>query len=332
MSSDASEVGVSPRRQLQALLTPFKYVIRRIYREWRLVRKHGELLVLALPALVFVVIFDYLPMVGNLVAFTRYRYDRGVFGSEFIGFGNFEFFITSQTAFDVTRNTILYNLGFIAITTAVALTFAVLLNELPRKWAVVYQTALFLPHFLSWVVVSYVTNGFLDFRHGFLNQALESVGQDKVQWYFEAKYWPYILNIVHLWKAVGFSTLVYYASIIGIDTTYYEAARVDGANKWQMTRHITIPMLMPMVIILFILALGNIFRGDFGLFFFIPNNSSFLYGTTDIIDTYVYRALTEIGNLGMGAAVGLYQSVVGLFTVLGANWLVRRLNREHALW
>jgi putative aldouronate transport system permease protein len=300
--------------------------------EWRHLLSQRELLILALPAMLMMLIFDYLPMIGNVIAFTRFRYDRGIFGSEWVGFRNFEFFFTSQAAVNITRNTVLYNMAFIIITLVIALSFAVLLNELPRKWAVIYQTMLFLPFFLSWVVVSYVTTAFLDFRHGYANQLLASAGQSPVRWYFEPEYWPYILNIVHLWKSVGFSTLVYYAGIIGIDTTYYEAARVDGATKWHMVRHITIPLLMPLVIILFILALGNIFRGDFGLFFFIPNNSSFLYGTTDIIDTYVYRALTQVADMGMGTAVGLYQSTVGLITVVLANWVVRRVSRDYALW
>jgi putative aldouronate transport system permease protein len=301
-------------------------------RERRYFLRNQELLILSLPALIFILIFDYIPLAGNVVAFMRYRYDQGIFGSEWVGLKNFEFFFTSNAALNVTRNTVLYNLGFIIITMVVALTFAILLNEIPRKWAVIYQTVLFLPYFLSWVVVGYVADAFLDFRNGYANQMMVTAGQEPVRWYFEPRYWPYILNIVHLWKSVGFSTLVYYAGIMGIDETYYEAARVDGATKWQQVRYVTLPLLMPLVIILLILGLGNIFRGDFGLFFFIPKNSSFLYATTDIIDTYVYRALTRISDLGMGTAVGLYQSVVGVITVFAANWLVRRISREHALW
>lgn len=309
-----------------------KRLSRILKKEWQYFLRDRQLLVLALPALIFMLVFDYIPLLGNYIAFTRYRYDQGIFGSEFVGLKNFEFFFTSNIALNVTLNTVLYNLGFLIITTAVALLFAIMLNEIPRRWAMIYQTALFIPHFLSWVVVSYVTTAFLDYRHGFANQALEMFGQSSVRWYFEPEPWPFILNIVHLWKSVGFATLIYYAGIMGIDPTYYEAAVVDGATKFQMVRYITLPLLLPLVLILVILGLGNIFRGDFGLFFFIPNNSSFLYGTTDIIDTFVYRALTQIADLGMGTAVGLYQSTVGLITIYLANRLIRRVSREHALW
>jgi putative aldouronate transport system permease protein len=278
------------------------------------------------------IIFSYIPMVGILIAFKRYRYDLGIFGSKWVGLENFRFFFTSRVAGVVTRNTVLYNLGFIAITTLVSLAFAVMLNELKRGWVKFHQTAMFLPYFLSWVVVSYIVLGLLDYGHGYFNQVRKLLGWQPIRWYFEPKYWPYILNIVHLWKSVGFSTLVYYAGIMGIDPAYYEAAKIDGASKRQLVRHITLPLLMPLVITLFILALGNIFRGDFGLFFFVPNNSSFLFSATDIIDTYVYRALTQISDLGMGTAVGLYQSVVGLIAVVLTNLAVRKINPERALW
>jgi len=306
--------------------------LKRTKKGWSRFKRNIELTILALPAVIWMLIFRYIPMVGVIIAFKRYRYDLGIFDSPWVGFKNFEFFFTSRVAGVVTRNTILYNLGFILITTTVSLTFAVLLNELPRGWVKFHQTALFLPYFLSWVAVSYIVTAFLDYQHGYVNEARQILGMEPVRWYFEPKYWPIILNIVHLWKSVGFSTLVYYAGIMGIDPTLYEAAEIDGASKWQLTRYITLPLLMPLVIVLFILALGNIFRGDFGLFFFVPSNSSFLFSATDIIDTYVYRALFQIADLGMGAAVGLYQSVVGLITVLLANTIVRRISRERALW
>jgi putative aldouronate transport system permease protein len=304
----------------------------RLRREWIYLKKNGELLILSLPAVVWMAIFSFAPMIGLLIAFKRYRYDLGILGSEWVGLKNFEFFFTSRVAGVVTRNTVLYNLGFFFITTVVSLTFAILLNELSRSSVKLYQTSMFLPYFLSWVVVSYIVLAFLDSQHGYVNQLLEVLGFEAVKWYFKPKYWPYILNIVHLWKSVGFSTLVYYAGIMGIDPEYYEAAIVDGASKWQLVRHITLPLLSPLVIVLFILALGGIFRGDFGLFFFVPSNSSFLFATTDIIDTYVYRALTRIADLGMGTAVGLYQSVVGLITVVVANHLIRKVAPERALW
>lgn len=307
-------------------------LLQQLRQEKRAFKKNREIFVLSLPALLYMLVFNFLPMIGLVIAFKNFRYDLGVFGSQWAGLKNFEFFFTSQAALAITRNTVLYNLGFIIITTTVALTFAILLNELTRTWVKVHQTAMFLPYFLSWVVISYITLAFLDHQHGFLNQVLAYLGLAELRWYFEPDYWPVILNVAHLWKSVGFSSLVYYAGIMGIDPIYYEAAMLDGASKLQMIRHITLPLLTPLIAILIILALGGIFRGDFGLFFFVPNNSSFLFRTTDIIDTYVYRALTEISNLGMGTAVGLYQSLVGFFTIVSANWIVRRINEEKALW
>ncbi|WNQ11379.1 ABC transporter permease subunit [Paenibacillus aurantius] len=274
----------------------------------------------------------YIPMFGVIVAFKNYRYDKGILGSDWIGFKNFEFLFKSETAFRITRNTVLYNLGYMAVTTICALAVAILLNEISKKWLKIYQTSMILPFFLSWVVVSYITNAFLDHQNGFLNGWLAAMGFEKVQWYFNAKYWPFILNIVHLWKAIGFSALVYYAGILGIDAELYEAARIDGAKRWQMVTNITIPQLTPLIIILLILSIGNMFRGDFGLHFFIPNNSGMTYSTTDIIDTYIYRALSEVGDISMASAVGLYQSFVGFVLVVTANYTVRKINDENSLF
>ncbi|WP_314590491.1 ABC transporter permease subunit [Paenibacillus terrigena] len=303
-----------------------------IKKEWRHFKRNRELFVMSLPAIVYKLLLSYLPMLGLVIAFKQYRYDLGIFGSEWVGFKNFKFFFNSDTAFIVTRNTILYNLAFIVLTMLVALTLAILLNELSRKWIKVHQTVLFLPYFLSWVVVGYVVLAFLDHKNGFLNVILGMFGQDAIKWYEQAQYWPVIIIITQLWKAVGFSTLIYYAGMLSIDSSYYEAAKIDGANRWQMIRKITIPTLMPLIVILFIIDVGKIFRADFGLFYFIPNDSSFLYSTTDVIDTYVYRSLRVVGDIGMSTAIGLYQSVVGFILVLLANWVVKKINSDNALW
>lgn len=300
--------------------------------EWNHFKKNRELFVLSLPAVVFKFIFSYLPLVGLIIAFKKFNYAKGLWGSEWVGWKNFSFFFASDNAFRITRNTILYNMSFIVLTTAIAVTLAILMNEISKRWLKLHQTALFLPYFLSWVVVSYVTLGFLDNGSGFLNQLLQQFGMAPVKWYQEAAYWPVILILVHLWKAVGFSALIYYAGIIGIDSSYYEAARIDGASRLQMIRSITIPLLTPLIIILFIVAVGQIFRADFGLFFFVPNDTSFLYPTTDVIDTYVYRSLRVVGDIGMSSAIGLYQSVVGLALVLAANYAVKKINSDNALW
>lgn len=303
-----------------------------IARELKHVRKNRELILLSLPGAVYKLIFYYLPLVGLLIAFKKYNYSKGLLGSEWVGFKNFDFFFSSSLAWRVTRNTILYNIAFMALTTVAALALAVMLNELTKRWFKVHQTILFLPYFLSWVVVGYITSGFLDYEHGAVNTLLSSFGFEPRNWYQEAGYWPAIIIIVQLWKAVGFQTLVYFAGIVAIDPSYYEAARMDGASKWQMIRNITIPLLTPLVVILLIVGVGSIFRADFGLFYYIPGDSSFLYPVTDVIDTYVVRTLRTIGDVGMSTAVGLYQSVVGFVLVLAANYIIRKINEENALW
>ncbi|QGQ99966.1 sugar ABC transporter permease [Paenibacillus psychroresistens] len=271
-------------------------------------------------------------MFGIIIAFKNFHYDLGFWGSKWIGFKNFEFLFKTDAAVRITRNTILYNLGYMITTTSAALALAVLLNEIGKRWLKLYQTALFLPYFLSWVVVGYIALAFLDNENGYINQILVQLGFEKVAFYFEAKYWPYILNAFQLWKNIGFSTLIYYAGILSIDAELYEAARMDGATRLQMIRRITLPLLKPLIIILLILSLGNMFRGDFGLHYFIPNNVGLIYSSTDIIDTYVYRALSSLGDVGMASAVGLYQSVVGLVLVLLANYIVRKVNDENSLF
>ncbi|MFD1176962.1 ABC transporter permease [Paenibacillus puldeungensis] len=295
-------------------------------------RNNRELFLLSLPGIFYTLIFAYIPMIGLVIAFKNYRYDLGIFGSKWVGLENFRYLFSTDTAWRITRNTVLYNTAYIVVTTAAALLLAVLLSEIKAKWSKFYQTALFLPHFLSWVLVGYVAYAFLNHSDGLINRTLQAFGMEPVSWYQNPEPWPVILILVHLWKAVGFNTLIYFAGIMGINGDYYEAARIDGATKWQMAVKITVPLLSPLVIILLILSIGNMFRGDFGLHYFIPNNSGFLYGATDIIDTYVYRALREIGNVSMSAATGFYQSVVGFVLVLLANRIVRKINPDHSLW
>ncbi|MFD2332604.1 ABC transporter permease [Cohnella sp. GCM10020058] len=304
----------------------------RVRSEWSLFKKNAELFTLGLPGLAYIFLFSYLPMLGIVMAFKDFHYDKGIWGSAWIGFKNFEFFFVSDYAFRITRNTVLYQIGYLLLTTVFSLTFAVLLNEISRKAVKVYQTALFLPYFLSWVVVYYIVFTLLDLKNGLLNRLLEAFGAAPHNWYLETGPWPYILNIVSLWKNIGFSTLVYFAAIIAISPEYYEAARIDGATRWQMARKITIPLIMPIISILLILSVGGLISGDFGLHYFIPNNSGMTFPTTDIIDTYVYRALTKLGDVGMASAVGLFQSTVGLVLVLLANALAKRLNPENSLW
>ncbi|GGD99101.1 ABC transporter permease [Paenibacillus nasutitermitis] len=301
-------------------------------RQFRFSKGDRELTLLALPSILYIFVFSYLTMFGVIIAFKNYRYDKGMLGSEWVGLSNFKFFFISDKAFIVTRNTIMYSLWFWIITTLSALLVAILLNEISRKWSKYYQTIMFLPTFVSWVVVMFLAQMFLNHNYGFLNRFFEAIGMERILWYLEPTYWPLILTFAHLWKAIGFSALVYYAGIVAIDPSYYEAARMDGATRFQMARKITIPMLSPLIIILMIMAIGNMFRGDFGLHFFVSNNAPLLYNTTDIIDTFVYRALSVSGDISMATAVGFYQSFVGLLLVVGANYTVRKISEENSLW
>lgn len=300
--------------------------------EWFYLKKNAELLILLIPGFLLIFIFAYLPMFGVVIAFKDYRYDMGILGSAWVGLKNFEFFFVSDNAWRITRNTVLYEGAYMITTTLTALVMAILMNEVRRKWLRIHQTALFIPFCLSWVVVSYLTNAFLDSKNGFLNQLLEMMNLPTHNWYLEAAPWPYILLSVNLWKNVGFAALVYFAGIMGINQEYYEAARIEGATRWQLATRITLPLLSNLITILLILSVGNIFKGDFGLHYFIPNNSGMTFATTDIIDTYVYRALNEFGDIGMSSAVGLYQSFVGLVLVVLANGVVRKINDENALF
>jgi putative aldouronate transport system permease protein len=300
--------------------------------EWYHLKKNSELLLLLMPGALLVLIFSYLPMFGTVLAFKDFRYDKGFWGSEWIGFDNFKFFFVSDNAWLITRNTVGYGLIYMILTTVIALTFAILMNEMGKKWLRIHQTAMFIPYCLSWVVVSYLALALLDSSGGYLNKILEFFHLDTHMWYLETKPWPYILVSAYLWKNIGFSTLVYFAGIMGINQEYYEAAKIDGASRWQMAMRVTLPMLSTLIVVLLILAIGHIFVGDFGLHYFIPNNNGMTFPTTDIIDTYVFRALRVYGDIGMSTAIGLYQSVVGLVLVITANYVVRKINEENSLF
>lgn len=306
--------------------------------EIKMFRKNSELFLLALPGLLLLFVFCYLPIPGLVLAFKKFNYALGLWGSKWAGFDNFRFFFSSQDAYRITRNTILYNFTFMILTTLIAVALAILLKEVGRRWMRVHQTVLFLPYFLSWVVIAYVALSLFDYgdgiihANGYVNKVLEMLGFEPVRWYYEGQYWPYIITLFQLWKHIGFTTLIYFAGLIGIDPTYYEAAEMDGASKWQKTRTITVPLLMPLIVILLILDIGKIFRSDFGLFYFVPNNSSLLYPATDVIDTYVFRSLLGLGDIGMSTAIGFYQSAVGFLLVVGSNYVIRRIDEEKSLW
>ncbi|MDR0396540.1 MAG: ABC transporter permease subunit [Oscillospiraceae bacterium] len=292
-------------------------------------REDIPLYAMALPGALALIIFAYLPMMGLLIAFQDFNVSKGVFGSAFVGMSNFRFLFSTTDAFTITRNTVLYNLAFIVVNTTVAVVLALMLSELlSSKTAKTLQTIYMLPYFLSWAVVAIVLLGFIERDYGMVNRMLGG----KVDYYRRRELWPGLLVFVNCWKNVGYSTVLYLAVISGISHDYYEAAALDGATKFQQARFITIPHLRFILGVSLIMAMGNIFRGDFGLFYVVTRNTGRLYPVTDVIDTYIYRGLTSLGNVGMATAAGLYQSAVGFILVLAVNAAVTKIDPESAMF
>ena len=295
-------------------------------------KKNSELTLLALPAVIMLFIFHYIPLFGLVLPFLDYRYDTGFFGSAFAGLKNFEFLFSGSGILAATRNTVLYNIAFIVIGTCCSLAVALVLNELRKNMVKIYQTILFLPYFVSWVVVGFVFSAFLDMEYGVFNKILAFFGKDAVMWYNEPKYWPFLILFINIWKGVGYGALLYYASLMSVDSSYYEAAILDGASKMKQIWYISLPALKPMILLCFIMNIGSLFKGDFGLFYNVPLNSSLLYSTTDVIDTFVYRALINLNDIGMSSAATFYQSFVGLILVNLSNWIIKKVDADSAMF
>lgn len=300
----------------------------------KIFRRYWPLYLMLLPGTLYLIINNYIPMTGIVVAFKQYNVRDGLYKSPNIGFKNFEFLFKTKDAWLIIRNTIFYNLAFIVIGTVLAISVAIILNEIKNKAAKqAYQTVILIPFLISMVVVSYLVFAFLSDGNGFLNNTvLLAFGKKPVSWYNRPEFWPFILIFVNTWKSLGYNCILYYATICGIDGSLYEAAIVDGANRWQRIVNVTLPCLKSTIIILTLMNLGNIFRSDFGLFYQVPMNSGTLLDVTNTIDTYVYRGLTQTNNIGMSSAAGLYQSVVGFVLVLTANLIVRKIDDESALF
>lgn len=291
-----------------------------------------ELTSLALPGILYFLVFCYLPMFGIVIAFKKYSYVKGIWGSDWIGFKNFRFFFTSQDAMRITRNTVLYNVVFIVLGIFCAVVVALLLYEIKERYLIkIYQTSIILPNFLSWVIVGYISYILLNPNYGVFNQVLRLLGKEGISWYSETVYWPFILTGFNIWKNVGMDSIIYYAALLGISKELYEAAEIDGANKWQKVKNVSVPHLVPTIIILAITKVGNIMRGDFGLFYQIPKDIGLLYPVTDVIDTYVFRGLRG-GDMGTSSAVGLFQSVVGLILVVITNYIVNKIEPDNAMF
>lgn len=292
-----------------------------------------QLFTMALPIIIALIIFCYLPMFGIIIAFKDFKFDRGIFGSEWVGFKNFYFFFQSSDFVRVVRNTLLYNTAFIIFSTAVSVSLAIMLSHIGRKRFVkFYQSAMFLPNFLSWVVVSFMAMTFFNYQNGILNIIIQRFGGEPVSWYNTPEYWPVILIFFNVWKGAGYNSLIYYSSILGIDTSIYESAELDGCKTMGKIFYITIPLLRPTMITLILLAIGNIFRADFGLFYQIPLNSGSLMNTTDVVDTYIYRTFRVTGNAGISSAVGLCQSVIGLILVSVSNFAANKLEEDSGIF
>lgn len=300
-------------------------------------RKHMKTLAITLmmlPGTIWLLVFRYLPMLGIVIAFQDYRPHppnptlfNNIRHSQFIGLDNFRFIFSSDRSWNMLRNTLAYNFTFLVLTMIFSLALAICLNEIRRKFfAKLYQTLMFFPFFISWVVASYFVFAFFDPTFGLLSHVRD--------WYFDPRGWPVILTIAHLWKNLGFNCIIFVAAISGIDQGLYEAAAIDGASKWRQVWSITIPSVRPMIIILFIMAIGRIFNADFGLFWNIPMNMGQLQRVTEVFDTYVFRVMQMpfAGAMGMATAAGMFQNIIGLICVLGANAVVRKLDRESAMF
>jgi len=294
--------------------------------------KNRGLTGLALPGIAILILFNYVPLYGLLLPFKQYKYDLGIWNSPWTGFDNFEFLFNGNVLLRVLRNTVLYNSVFIVLGTFISVGFALMLFELSRKFVRVYQTILFVPYFISWVVAGFAFMALLDMDYGILNQVLGFFGQAPIMWYNDPKYWPYILVVAAVWKGIGYGSIIYYAALMGIDSEYYEAAKIDGAGKLRCAISISIPSLWPIITLMVILQIGSIFYSDFGLFYNVTLNSTLLYPTTDVIDTFVYRSLIDMGDMGMSSAAGFFQSITGFTLVLLTNFAVRKINSDNALF
>ena len=303
-------------------------------------KKTLVLLTMVAPVAIWLLLLRYLPMGGIVLAFKNYKVNprnpsfiSNLINSKWVGFKNFEFLFKTDSAWVMIRNTLAYNIVFIILGVIIPVAFAIMMNEITRKFfKKAYQTMMFFPYFLSWVVVSYFLNAFLDAQYGMIPAMQEAAGHARTSWYTTPGPWPFILTFANLWKNVGYSTVLSLAAITGIDTNQYEAAAIDGATKWQQVLHVTIPHLRTMIAILFIMNVGKIFASDFGLFYNVPMQNGALFSVTQTIDTYVYRAYMATGDPGQSSAAGLLQNVLGFVCILTANGIVKKIDSESSLF
>lgn len=297
-------------------------------------RKWVPIFIMMSPGLIYLLVNNYLPMFGLVIAFKKVNFQLGIWESPWAGFSNFTYLFKTPEALTITRNTLLYNAAFITVNTGLSLSFALFITEMKSKFCKkIYQSAVLLPYLMSAVIVSYIVYALLSPDKGMVNNSiLKPLGKKPVSWYMEPKYWPFILLLVNAWKGVGYNCLVFIAGLSGISPGFYEAARLDGASKWQEIFYISLPCMKTSIITLVLLQIGRIFYSDFGLFYQVPMNSGALFDVTNTIDTYVYRSLLQLGNIGMASAAGFYQSIVGFGLILVCNALVRGMDKDSALF
>ena len=289
------------------------------------------LYLMMLPGLIYLIANNYIPMFGILIAFKKINFSLGILQSPWCSLENFKFLFVTKDAFIMIRNTLAYNAVWIVLDLIIAVFIAICMAEISsRRVAKVIQPIICFPSMVSAVLLSFIVYAFLSVSYGYLNTTVFK--DNPVNWYATAKYWPIILTIVHFWQNAGQSSIIYMASIGGIDKSLYESARLDGASKWNQIRHITLPMLRPMIILMLLMSIGRIFNSDFGLFYQVPLGSGLLTSTTQTIDTFVYRALLQLNNISMSSAASVFQAVIGFVLVMLSNLLVRVVEPDNALF
>lgn len=308
--------------------------IKRTVSKRRFKEGHWELTLMLLPALILILIFCYAPMPGIVVAFKNFRFNAGIWGSEWNGLKNFEFLFRSNSIVTLLRNTIGYNVASIILSNVIPIIMALCMERVRKKKYLIktYQTGMFMPYFLSWIVVSYFTYALFEYKTGIINGFLSQLGLEKIAFYKNTKYWPFILIFFSVWKNLGYQTLVYYGSLLSIDLELYDAAAIDGCSYMQRVRYISLPHLVPSIIVLVLLSLGGIFRSDYGLFYFIPQDQGALLKATDVLDTYILRTLRDATNLGLSSAMAFLQSVVGFIFVIVGNTIAKKIDPDSALF
>lgn len=295
-------------------------------------------LLLVAPGTLFLIVFFYIPVIANMVAFQDFQYSEegflySLFHSSWVGIQNFKFFFQSSDFWIVVRNTVGYGLTFLALNFFFAISLGIIMSQLRnRKLLKVYQTSMLFPYFLSWAVLAYFVYAFLSPDKGIINHWITAMGGQAIDFYNAPSVWPGILIFLGVWKSLGYNSILYFATAMGINPEYYDAAMIDGANKWQQIKNVTLPHILPVATLMFILNIGGIFRSDFGLFYIIPRASGTLISTTQTFDTYIYRALTMNNDIGMSTASGLLQAFVGFLLVITTNLIVRKKQPDAALF